>query len=697
MTDDSLEVLRANLARHTKKARTRPLVELGQALADRYWRVGPRSPEGGPYLDEAIEVTDEAYGHLEPGEFLRGQVAGRLGWLIGFRHMMHGSPESDRERGIDLLEEALTFPQQPQIIQSCVRFTLGQLLLSRVTRTMQSGDFAMRAMRAGLSREEMATADRAVACFREILDGPASSAEITSLARTMLGVAEAAQTLAGGLGGGPGGLDLGRMMQALAALQNAQQQAAARPAGVGLGRMPNFFDFDADTIANADPLERPVAVVDGTRPDAPTPPRPRPQAAPRVPAATLRKALLDKLPGPDDLAGVLAMLDEGATPPGVDTVDELVALGSSLVEAPGAAGTDHLLLAVALHLRGVVDDGGGWGDGGADDVRAEGDSLLAAAGALAAAPADTVAVAFRLATLLDERLPGRDIRTRLGEGFATVTEALRTVGADGLVYPASGEMLLLSSATGRISYAASGSGLPARVLVAGAGPIPGEPTVSYVGSGAQVLELAGRTRLPLTGSAVFVTNPRHDRKQATFDAMALRRTFYPRSTGLGETAENVDGAGTPDEVRTRLNASMLHLGCGVSVEGGLELAGPDVLGPAEIAAGTPAEVGGLAVLPPTATGAAALTEALLASRFVGVIGFREPVPDLIASLMYFLLHAHLVDEGRDPASAVKAVRSWMADPHRKPPDHLPAWCEAMAADPDMDDPAYWGPLIHSGV
>jgi hypothetical protein len=92
-----------------------------------------------------------------------------------------------------------------------------------------------------------------------------------------------------------------------------------------------------------------------------------------------------------------------------------------------------------------------------------------------------------------------------------------------------------------------------------------------------------------------------------------------------------------------------------------------------------------------------LTKALLASRFIGVIGFRDPVPDQVASLMYLLLHAQMVDEGRDPASAVKAVRSWMADPHRKPPDYLPAWCEVMAADPGMADPAYWGALVYRGV
>lgn len=227
--------------------------------------------------------------------------------------------------------------------------------------------------------------------------------------------------------------------------------------------------------------------------------------------------------------------------------------------------------------------------------------------------------------------------------------------------------------------------------------MPDGSTASYVCSGAQVIELAGRSRRPLTEAPVFVANPRRDRQQASMDALLLRRTFYPRSTGLGETVENVDGDGTSDEVRARLDASMLHLGCGVTADGGLELAGPAVLEPARIGAGPPATAGGLAVLPPAATGAAALTDALLASRFAGVVRFRDTIPNDVASLVYLVLHAQLVDSGSDPASAVAAVRSWLADPHRTPPDYLPTWLEARARDPDLADPPYRDALIYHGV
>lgn len=691
MSDDGLDALREKVARHTGAARARPLVELGTALSERYWRAGPGTLAALPQLDEAIQVLDEAYDHLEPGEFMRGQVASQLGWLIGTRQTLHGGPDHDRDTGIRLLDEALSFSQLPQMLQSMSRLILGQLLLTRALHQLQSGDLLMRVMQPGLPGPDAADSDRAVELLRRVRADSATNPQLSSAAETMLAMAETVQAMAAGLSGGPNGLALGPMMEAMGRFQKLQQQMAERPSGAGFGHMPNPFDFDGTRILLTDPLERPVVVVDGEVPAAAPPPRPSTPSpdpspgTPSVPAAPLRKALLDKLPGP-----LCTLLDDGAAPPDVGTVDELVALGCSLVEASDVVGTDHLMLAVALYLRSLVDDGGGWGDGGDDDVVAAGRSLLAAAGAMAAEPADTVEVAYRLATLLDDRVPSQEYRTRLAEGFATVTAALRKVGADGLVYASSGRLLLLSATTGLLAHA---DRLQEKVLVVGDGRVPDGPTVSHVVSGAQVIELAERRRRPLTESVVFVANPRGDRKQATLDALTLRRMFHRRSIGLGQTAENVDGAGTPDDVRARLDASLLHLGCGVSADGALELAGPAVLEPAEIAAGGPASAGGIAVLPPTAAGAAELTEALLASGFVGVIGFRAPVPDPIASLIYFLLHAQLVDEGRDPASAVTAVRRWMADPHRVVPADVPAWW--VATDSELAE--HLGALVHHGL
>jgi len=92
----------------------------------------------------------------------------------------------------------------------------------------------------------------------------------------------------------------------------------------------------------------------------------------------------------------------------------------------------------------------------------------------------------------------------------------------------------------------------------------------------------------------------------------------------------------------------------------------------------------------------ALTDALLASRSTSVIGFREPVDAPIASLVYFVLYTHLVDEGRDPADAVSAVRRWLADPHRTPPEHLPSWYEAILDGGDLSGLAARDALVLHG-
>jgi|GEM_PF-6171583 len=87
-----LDALRAEVARHRGPARARPLVALGQALVMEYWWLGPGKPGVEPYLVEALPVYDEAYGHLEAGSFMRGQVAGQHGLLLAAQHLAHQSP-----------------------------------------------------------------------------------------------------------------------------------------------------------------------------------------------------------------------------------------------------------------------------------------------------------------------------------------------------------------------------------------------------------------------------------------------------------------------------------------------------------------------------------------------------------------------------------------------------------------------------
>ena len=697
---DDADALRAEVARHTKEARTRPLLNLAQRLQYDYWAAGPGQPAAAPVLDELVTVLDEACGYLEAGSFVRGQVAGELGSVLAVRSIVHLSPAHDGDRAVPLLEESLTFPALPHILQVRNRQQLATLLLTRAMRGLQDPQAAMRLMMPGPPPAGATDADRAVTLLREVRDGPVLGSEIAENAELMLEMAETVQSLLGsgaGSPGGPAGLDLGRMMQAMSRMADLQRKMAARPRGAGFGYVPNAFDFAADDLAARPPHERPVMVVDEPATAAPASADPAPPT-PRTPAATYRTALVTLLPSP---TATLELLADGASPD-IDTLDELVALGSCLVEAPGAVPADHLPLAVGRYLRGTA-GGGEWGapgepDDDPDDLKAAAAHLLACAETLATQPGGDVAVALRLADLVDRRAPDHAVGDRLAEVFGPAAAALRTAGADALVVPTGDGLSVLAAATGRF-VPGTVADLPPRVVVIGDLVVPAGIVVSRVDSAARLVALAARGRRPVTENAVFVADPRGDRPAAGGDALVLRRTFFPRSTGLGHTVEGCDGAGTPDEVVAHLEASLLHLGCGVTADGDLELADGAVLTIATITAGPGAPTGGLAVLPPPRSageGTAALVDALLASRCTGVIRFREPVADPVASLVYFLLYTRLVDERRDPADAVAAVRRWLADPDRTPPEHLPPWYTATLADPDLPGLAARDVLVHHG-
>ena len=618
------------------------LIQEGAVLTDRYLKAGPGSAAARPHLDAAITVLDRAYARLEPGEAVRGQVAGQVGWLYGIRHLAHDGVERDRSTAIHLLEESLEFPNIPPVLAGSCRIILGQLLLAGLTAGLRSPDAIMRMMQGG-GTSDTRDADRAVALFREVAEGPQTSAEMTSVARTLLTVAEALR----GMFGGPGGMDLGRMSQALAAMQGFQQQTGG---GMPPPPMPDLTAFRPPVTPPANPYDGSlIAVVEGPIPDGGPAPRPRPAPEPPVSAADLRAQLAS-----------------------ADDVDDRIALAAALVEAPGADPADHLALAAALLDRFDADGGSGWDDG-PDDRQAAAESLDRAATALPGLPADDVLTAVDLAAQAG--------MNRLGAGYANVTEALRTAGIEAFVYPSPGGPVVLDVATGRLDRAGPGTHWSGRI--AATGPVEHAGAVAYVRTAAQLTGLLDRGRRPVAEAAVFVANPRHDRDRATMDALRLRRAFYPHSRGLGATVEQIDGAGTPTDVRENLGASLLHLGCGITPAGALELAGPAELPAAQIAARPAGGPGGIAVLPPAPPGRLTLTDALLDAGYVAVIGFTAVVPDPVASLAYWVLHSALVDDGLGPADAVAATRAWLGDPQRKPPDLLAAEYQSVAAAVDL--------------
>lgn len=647
----SAEALREELEHLRGAERTIPLLKLGQIRFDQYWRAGPGSPAALPALNAAIEAFDEAYGYIDPADTMRGTAAATLGWLFGARSVAHAGPPRDRDTGIHVLEEALSFPSLTGPHRAGADVMLGQLYLGRVTTAMNPTDMAA-AMRGGAAPANAQDADRAVACFRRVVDGNAMSGDLRDMARMLLEMAEALQSLMGGFGKGLGGFDLSRMAEMVSVMQRVQQQGGRFSARPGIVPMPPLFD--AERVANDDPLVRPVTVVEHGDLPAPAVPRPRTPVEPDADAA--RRKLHD-LAG--DLGTLLAGQRSGA-PSGVD-IDEVVALAATAVHASGDA-RDHLVLAVALQLR---DDG--------DDDRAAGHLATAAAGPL---PDDDLPTLLALAA----RLHRPDL---VVAALAPAAEALRTISADALALP-------------DLTLHASGELTPARE-VAGRVLTVGDASWSVAGID-QLVALAARKPPPVTDSPVFVANPRGDHEPAGIEAMLLRRIFYPRSTGLGRTIEYIDAPGTADDVRARLNASLLHLACGITPAGALELANGTELPLAQL---PPVTGAGLVVLQPPRPGTAPPTlriaDRFLAAGFTGVVTWRHPVPDAVAALMLFILHTALAQDGLPAQDAVESVRAWLADPARATPDHLPTLYASAATTTDLTNPAFRSALILRGV
>jgi hypothetical protein len=218
--------------------------------------------------------------------------------------------------------------------------------------------------------------------------------------------------------------------------------------------------------------------------------------------------------------------------------------------------------------------------------------------------------------------------------------------------------------------------------------------ISRVGSGGEVVRLAGRQIPPIGADPVFVVNPRGDRDAEMINVMVLRRLYYPRSVCLGRALEPVDGTGTREDVTNQLaRASMVHLGCGLrTVPAGVELAGGQVLDPSTVR-----KVSGLVILPPSDPDTfGALASALLAAGGIGVVGWLRPVDPQIVALAHFMLHQALVEERMAPAVAVGSVQRWMLDHRRQIRPELPAALAVTARTIDLTRPALWAPLTYRG-
>ena len=717
MTDDEIIALNAELAYLKDAARTMPLLRLGKAHAERHWRVGPGRPESLADLQESIRAFSEAYGYLPEGDAYRGQAAFMNGFLRGTRATVYpgAGPADDANASIELLEEGLGYPNVHPTMAAMGLFMVGQLSLHRVVRGFQSPDLLSSVMRGGgggMTSAARADADRAAESFREVI-AISTVPEMTQAAQTMLTMAEVVQTLVSGFGGaGIGGFDMSRMLDAVTKLQQFQQTGfRMQMPAAALAAPTSIFDFGTK-LAESHPLDRPTVVMSGAQPEQAHPPVSQPPLTLDVDAVRqdLRK-LLSTSDDTDVYASAVSLLRADQPP---DFLDELVALASSAVygadndadadadaanaaHTDAAAAADHFLLAAVLLLRARRDgDGDVLEPGDAEDAAA---SLVAAAWKLPPDDPDRIPALLYLATLLPDGIPP-ELTEQLASHLTDIAAAARALDADALLFPDPAGALRVNTSTGHIESSAASSSASSdsgTVIVIGSDALTrsDEQAVSAYPTLARLIERSRRSQpRQVTQQPVFLANPRGDRTATAADVMLLRRSFYARSRGLGQLIEDADGAGTADEVRGVLDCSLLHLACGVTPTGALELADGTELDLATLSApatGRTASSGsaGVAILPPGYLHP--LADGLLALGFDDVIGWRRSVPEPIATLMLFLLHAELVDHGRSPAAAVARVRRWPHDPERETWTQLPT---GYAERLEQSVPQNWTALVH---
>lgn len=684
MTDSEIARAESELADERGDARALPLARLGKMYQEAYWEAGPGSLKALPYLDKAVAALDEAYEYFDPQDMKRQAIAVTLGMLRGLRYIAHDGTAADSDEGIRLLEETLKSADLQATTAVLASIILGQIYVRRAAIQFQAPNFLFAAMRTG-APEVAIDLDRAVHCFTVGVD-TASLPELVNTAQTMLGLADAMRTMVNSMGAPSLGTQLDAMMQALASMQRLQRsglQIKLPDAGAQL--------FDVEWATHIASVHRPVALVQGEVPEqAPAENREPPERpTPTLDLDVMRQDMGRLLRVDGNVYATAVDLLRAEQPP--REVDDFVALATVIVhEAGPATSLDHFLLSAALYLRSIRDKGG-WvepDDSVGGDLEAATESLLTAAKKMPEEDPDGIPPAVYLATLL----PAGTL-TGLGAQLSGLTATMRTVGAEALYFPEPAASLRWDATKSCFESADVKSGAQNLIIVGDEAPPAAVGTiddliVSYVTSLSQLSELSHRPRRPVTEEPVFIANPRGDREFAANETKLLRQAFYPHSTGLGSLLESADAAGTADEVRAHLGASLLHLNCGVTATGSLELAHRTELDLTT----TVVTRGGLAILPPDHF--QPLADILVTVGYTGVIAWQRPVSQAIAAAASYLLHAALADGGLTPAQAVREVRRWLRHPDL---DMLPS---LLAEQFDSDAEAgsdNWRRLVYRGT
>jgi tetratricopeptide (TPR) repeat protein len=231
-------------------------------------------------------------------------------------------------------------------------------------------------------------------------------------------------------------------------------------------------------------------------------------------------------------------------------------------------------------------------------------------------------------------------------------------------------------------------------------------TFSYIASGRQLCDVAGRPRREAGEDPVVVADPTSDLASSPKEALYLRRHHYPDGEYYGVLPRGVpqDGPGSPEDVLDLLpSASLLHLSCHARTgptpaESYVELT--ERLTVTQVLRHTKGrpKSGGLVVLAACASDLAdrehdealTLATAFLAAGAGSVVGTRWEVNDKRAAVLMCLFHHYLAELGK-PAEALRAAQLWALDPARV----LPAAIAEVVDAVDIPLTA-WAAFSHQG-
>ncbi|MDQ7803303.1 hypothetical protein Q5425_06150 [Amycolatopsis sp. A133] len=404
---ESIEELRARLAGLEGPARVEPLGNLAQKLFQRVASTPLDSPSARADLDEAIRCAEEVYRHHRAGDPQRPQVAAFLGYLLGFRDLqIQGA--STRSQAISLLEEAIADGKFPVSSLAALRVLLAMLLITdsqnRLTSMVSLSAIDMMAGR----RSPAATPDidRAEELLRTVRATPGVSTDVSDMADLMSQMCELMKMMLG-LGTKPMDLSaLGSMFGRFTDLQNRFQAG-----GTGIFGIMRMALEPGAGVLDVPREEFPVLIMEDSEQEADAPGEPLPAAPePRPERPGLLRSLLELLAldqdGRSAWAATARLLEPGSEVPGVETVDEAVALASEVVESDEVTLSEEetalaqFVYAATLCLRQRTDP-----DGDSTDCVLGAEALLSAVRALPAGHPEVPVVLRSLGAFLTAERP----------------------------------------------------------------------------------------------------------------------------------------------------------------------------------------------------------------------------------------------------------------------------------------------------